>query len=1678
MTRSVCAAIAVAMVASLLFPVAPFGGAVGTSSAVDLELSAEPVPLTAVEFPDPIDTSAVVPEYTMVSRALMLPGGSSDLALEDLNDDGMIDMVVAVYEASTLSIFYKQFDGTFQTYPSLNITTGYGPMSVTTADVFGTGGHQLIALERDVSFSDARLAIYNMTSSSTYERWPDKTTYANAESLVVGELSGDSYSDIAVVCSGNSPETLPGRLKVFFGPDFTTYNDINVGLDPRSLAAADVDDDAELEIVVANYHSQDVMIFERPFDLGDPPSMVISVMGFPTGVACGNLDGDFLTDMVVATDAPSAIRFYFQSLGSLPAIEDYNISLPHSASEIIAEDVDNDGRRDLILLSQEDNVSFGYCQGISAPIWSDSPEFVFPTGGVPRAAVTGDLDGQGANDIAVASADLDWSGSSVALYLSVLPSFSNSNATAWTRSGVRATMLATGDVNGDDVIDLVLANSEDGSIDCHPGFGSITWTVALGFVPSEIMVADFNGDDRDDVLVTTEGGQETRLVLGAPEFPGLTLSYYVGGAVTDAMIGDFNHDSLTDFVVSTEDGRIDIFFNDGSSTAFDSPYELSPSGGAGIWAIAGGDFNSDGLDDIAYTRPIRKVTILLQNSSIPFGPSSPSLTLSHSVGTDFTMIWSGDLTGDGRTDIAATRPYDPALYLFDQDDFVLSPHPYSTLQLPDPPKFVSVLDATDDGPVDVIAVFENTDLLFLFRQDAGILPSAPSMVFVAGSDPSYATIGDGTGDHRGDMLVYSEGSHAVSVWEQINFPPIADAGGPYLTRQGDTLRFNGSAETGTSEIPFMEYSWDFGDGNSTGWVRNPNPEHTYLDVGNYTVTVAVMDPIGLNSSDASTVEVGDSYPHVRFTWMAESIREGQLVTFVDETVSYDPIVSREWFVDGMSSGSGVALNVSFQNGTHEVALNVTDSDGSNVKASEALEVLSMSPELRILGPPTAFEGTDVEFSVAVDEWHGGPVDSIVLYEWDFSFVDGSFVPDPVAPNSEYATHLFSTASYWKLCRIAVRVTDADGMVNLTTWDVQVFDVGPNASLTISSDNPQEGVPIYFFSTSTSFDGVVNWTWILRHPDGFEEVFYDTDVEMAERGFEMLNNGSYMISLAVREADGNTSYIELPFDVAEIPPTIALSPYCDAGWPGYFEEFEEICFLATVSSFDDVVSYEWDYDSPGVDFIPDAIGSSSSSNHTFSQVGAYVVKVRVTDADESSTTASYSIEIANKPFSGSFYSLVRMLREQWNTNNVSFDLVDLLQLYPDVTSAGLDFGDGTSWLYDGYGGTEISHVFATGSDYIVNLTVTDDDGYDYFITQAVWNDPPSIDLISPSPNAVVRSGTPIVFLIIPGSTALHSAVYSIDGSGFIGFGEMYRIDTAHWAAWNHSVQVVAQDYGGNIKRYNTTIIVDDTNPFAVLSIAGPSVFGGDKLNVTIMVDDRNMDASGLELYVTFQGESAYSTFSMSKGKVPFFFRVLDIPERVGVIQMYANVTDKAGNSFVTQVYQFEVELHFLDRAWPYLLVSFGAVALSVPAYLLREHRLAVDEAFVIFRDGRMISHSTRRLKPGMDDHVLGAMLVAIQDFVKDSFKDVTSFALRRLDFGDKSVLVERGEHIFLAVVLHGQASRKVAVRMQKVVGEIEDQFSHHLEGWDGDLDKMRGVGDVTRRLYSRMPMFPGQRGRAS
>lgn len=103
--------------------------------------------------------------------------------------------------------------------------------------------------------------------------------------------------------------------------------------------------------------------------------------------------------------------------------------------------------------------------------------------------------------------------------------------------------------------------------------------------------------------------------------------------------------------------------------------------------------------------------------------------------------------------------------------------------------------------------------------------------------------------------------------EPVYYPPIADAGGPYVTQLGQVTAFDGGRTTDPdTPLGSLIFDWDFGDGTAhevgAGRVI---PTHQYGDPGNYTAILLVRDPQGQSSVDTAPVNIWQEIPPVRPT---------------------------------------------------------------------------------------------------------------------------------------------------------------------------------------------------------------------------------------------------------------------------------------------------------------------------------------------------------------------------------------------------------------------------------------------------------------------------------------------------------------------------------------------------------------------------------------------------------------------------------------------------------------------------------------------------------------------------------------------------------------------------------------------------------------------------------------------
>ncbi len=124
---------------------------------------------------------------------------------------------------------------------------------------------------------------------------------------------------------------------------------------------------------------------------------------------------------------------------------------------------------------------------------------------------------------------------------------------------------------------------------------------------------------------------------------------------------------------------------------------------------------------------------------------------------------------------------------------------------------------------------------------------------------------------------------------------------------------------------------------------------------------------------------------------------------------------------------------------------------------------------------------------------------------------------------------------------------------------------------------------------------------------------------------------------------------------------------------------------------------------------------------------------------------------------------------------------------------------------------------------------------------------------------------------------------------------------------------------------------------------------------------------------------------------------------------------------------------------------------------------IQEAFLVHKSGCLITYSSKDGESDDDFDILAGMLTAIQSFVKDAF-GAGQWSLKRLEFEDRNLFIELGDHLYLAVVYAGRADTKMHSKVERTVDIIEEKFWEQCKEWSGDMDEWDGAKDIIQPLF--------------
>jgi flagellin-like hook-associated protein FlgL len=272
-------------------------------------------------------------------------------------------------------------------------------------------------------------------------------------------------------------------------------------------------------------------------------------------------------------------------------------------------------------------------------------------GDSPGAIATADLNGDGIQDIVTANNSDD----TVSVLLGDGSGAFTTKATMLV--GNNPLSIALSDFNGDGKHDLVTANSSDDTVAVFLGNGDGTFasgsTFVVGDAPSAVAASDLNGDGIQDLVAANRGSDSISVLLGNGNGTFKSQSTFgvgVGASQSAVAIADFNNDGIPDIVTGNgldASATVSVLLGNGNGT-FQGQVEYSV-GGQSSAAVVVGDFNGDGRQDIASVSDNVDglASILLNNGNGTFASSKPLFSGGGSIDTT-------DFNGDGILDLVST----------------------------------------------------------------------------------------------------------------------------------------------------------------------------------------------------------------------------------------------------------------------------------------------------------------------------------------------------------------------------------------------------------------------------------------------------------------------------------------------------------------------------------------------------------------------------------------------------------------------------------------------------------------------------------------------------------------------------------------------------------------------------------------------------------------------------------------------------------------------------------------------------------------------------------------------------------------------------------------------------------------------------------------------------------------
>ncbi|MFT5384031.1 MAG: PKD repeat protein, partial [Saprospiraceae bacterium] len=375
-----------------------------------------------------------------------------------------------------------------------------------------------------------------------------------------------------------------------------------------------------------------------------------------------------------------------------------------------------------------------------------------------------------------------------------------------------------------------------------------------------------------------------------------------------------------------------------------------------------------------------------------------------------------------------------------------------------------------------------------------------------------------------------------------------------------------------NSIGATSYLWDFGDSNMSTMA---NPEHTYTNDGDYTVTLTAINDCGETTTTQNISVV--SFPVAVFSADVTTGCGPLTVNFID--LSTGNVSAWDWTFPGGTPASSTAQNPAIvyeTPGAYAVTLEVTNSAGTAVQTITSYIVVQDIPQpgftATITGSTAIFTNTSI----------GG-----TSFVWDFGDGSESMEENPFYIYDEDGMYT-----------VTLTVTNSCGTATTTK---QVLIITPPTAL-FTADTIFGCVPLVVQYTNQSSENAAALLWTFEG---------GTPVTSTDQNPLVTYNtvGVFDVSLTASNPAGNNTAVETDYIVVGDVPTADFTSLVT----GITVDFTNISSNGNI--------YDWDFGDGGMSTDP-------NPSHEYPGAGDYEVSLTVTN-DCGSSTIKQTVSIAGQ-----------------------------------------------------------------------------------------------------------------------------------------------------------------------------------------------------------------------------------------------------------------------------------------------------------------------------------------------------------------------------------------------------------------------------------------------------------------